>query len=89
MLRLWNALDLTVRNSATLLEFKTNFRNQIQKDKASDILSIGEKKNNIISTMSRDNCSNLNADIHRLNVVPSPLCICSAKFEMARHYLFE
>ena len=44
--RLWNGLDLSLRNSATLLEFKTKLRNQAQKDKTSDILSISEKKTN-------------------------------------------
>ena len=42
-LRLWNNLDLSIRNSSTPVEFKAKLRNQDQKDKANDILSIGEK----------------------------------------------
>ena len=40
-LRLWNDLDLSINYSSTLIEFKTKLRNQDQKDKASEILSIG------------------------------------------------
>ena len=47
-LRLWNGLDISVRNSPTLLEFKTKIWNQAQKDKANAILSIGERKQIII-----------------------------------------
>ena len=54
-LRLWKGLDISVRNSPTLLEFKTNLRNQAQKDKASGILSMGERKLNIILTRIRHN----------------------------------
>ena len=63
----------TVRNSPTLLEFKTKLRNEAQKDKASGILSIGKRKLIIILTRIRHNCSNLNADLHIVNIVPSPL----------------
>ena len=54
-LRLWNDLDLSIRNSLTLVEFKAKLRNQYQKDKANDILSIGERKNSIILTRTRHN----------------------------------
>ena len=56
---------------------------------ASGILSIGERKLIIILTRIRHNCSNLNADLHRVNIVPSPSCSCSANFETAQHYFFE
>ena len=88
-LRLWNGLDISVRNSPTLLEFKSKLWNESQRDKASGILSIGERKFIIISTRIRHNCSNLNADLHRVNIVPSPSCSCSANFETAQHYFFE
>ena len=88
-LRLWNGLDISVRNSQTLLEFKSKLSNQSQRDKASGILSIGERKLIIILTRIRHNCSNLNADPQRVNIVPSPSCSCSANSETALHYFFE
>ena len=88
-LRLWNGLDIAVQNSPTLLEFETKLRNQAQRDKASGILSIGERKLIIILTRIRHNCSNLNADPHRVNIVPSPSCSYRANFETARHCFFE
>ena len=88
-LRLWNNLDLSIRNSSTLVEFKAKLRNQDQKDKANDILSIGERKHSVILTRIRHNCSSLNADLNRVNIVPSSSCTCGANFETAQHYFFE
>ena len=88
-LRLWNDLNLSIRNSSTLVEFKAKLRNQDQTDKANDILSIGERKHSIILTRIRHNCSSLNADLNRLNIVPSSACTCGANFETAQHYFFE
>ena len=88
-LRPWNGLDIWVQNSPTLLEFKTKLRNQAQKDKASGILSIGERKLIVKLTRIRHNCGNLNADLHRVNIVPPPSCSCSANFETVQHYFFE
>ena len=84
----WNGLDLPVRNSPTLLEFKMKLRNQARTDKASGIFSIGERKLIIILTRIRHNCSNLNADLHRVNIIPPPSCSCSDNFETAQHYFF-
>ena len=88
-LRFWNGSDISVRNSQILLKFKSKLWNQSQRDKASGILSIGERKLIIILTRIRHNCSNSNADLHRVNIVPSPSCSCSANFETAQHYFFE
>ena len=88
-LRLWNDVDLSIRNSSTLVEFKAKLRNQDQTDKANDILSTGERKHSIILTRIRHNCSSLNADLNRVNIVPSSACICCANFETAQHYFFE
>ena len=88
-LRLWNDLDLSIRNSSTLVEFKAKLRNQDQKDKANDILSIGERKHSIILTRIRHNCSSLNADLNRVSIVPSSACTCGANFKTAQHYFFE
>ena len=82
-------MDLSIRNSSTLVEFKAKLRNQDQKDKANDILSIGERKHSIILTRIRHNCSSLNADLNRVNIVPSSACSCGANFETAQHYFFE
>ena len=81
--------DISVRNSQTLLEFKSKLWNQSQRDKAIGILSNGERNLIIIITRIRHNYSNLNADLHRVNIVPSPPCNCSANFETAQHYFFE
>ena len=70
------------------MEFKAKLRNQDQKDKTNDILSIGERKHSIILTRIRHNCSSLNSDLNSVNIVPSSACTCGANFETAQHYFF-
>ena len=67
------------------MEFKAKLRNQDQNDKASDILSIVQRKHGIVLTRIRHNCSSLNADLNSVNIVPSSSCTC----ETAQHYFFE
>ena len=34
-------------------------------------------------------CSSLNADLHHVNLKPSPACICGHDFEDCIHFFFE
>ena len=36
----------------------------------------------------RHNCSSLKADLHRVNIVPNPICDCGIDIENAGHYFF-
>ena len=49
-------------------------------------LSIGDRKYNIILT--RINCSSLKAGLHRVIIVPNPICDCGIDTENAGHYFF-
>ena len=85
-LRLWNELYIDIRRSSTQNEFKSKLRKQI--NKVNDFLSVGDRKYNIILTRIRHNCSSLKADLHRVNIVPNPICDCGIDIENAGHYFF-
>ena len=40
-------------------------------------------------TRIKHNCSSLNADVNRVNIVPSALCSCGTANETAQHYFFD
>ena len=48
-----------------------------------------DRKINIIHNRLRNMCSSLNADLHLVNVKPSPACICGHCFEDCIHFFFE
>ena len=86
-LRLWNDLDFATRNSSSLLEFKLKIK-KIQ-EKPVNYIVIGERVNEIAVTRIKHNCSNLKADLFRVNIVPSAYCSCGPLTETAEHYFFD
>ena len=86
-LRLWNDLDIETRNSPTLLEFKRKIKNV--QDKPISHSFVGERTQEIALVRIKHNCSSLNADLNRVNIVPSPFCTCGPSIENANHYFFH
>ena len=86
-LKLWNDLDISIRSLPSVLQFKSNIQNIL--DKVADYTSIGERKYNIILTRIRHRCSNLRADLFNVNIILNPECSCGFPFETAEHYFFE
>ena len=85
-LKLWNDLDPQIRCSPSLLQFK---RAITHKRKATCFLIRGDRSTEIALTRIRHNCSILNADLYRVNIIASPNCICGPFIETAEHYFFE
>ena len=48
-----------------------------------------ERVSSILLTRLRHNCSSLNADLFRVNIVSNPTCSCGAVLEDAKHFFFE
>ena len=48
----------------------------------------GDRKYNIIHTKLRHGCSQLNSDLHRVNLRQSPFCECGDFPEDANHFFF-
>ena len=70
-LRLWNELDQDTRNTSSVLEFKNRIKSQVT-DKPTNYTIPRETS----LTRIKHNCSSLNADLKRVNIVPSALCSC-------------
>lgn len=86
-LRLWNNLELQIRNSPPLSHFKNCIKKtcKIVRNYSFE----GERVSSILLTRIRHNCSSLNADLFRVNIVLNPMCSCGAVFEDANHFFFE
>ena len=87
-LRLWNELDQDTRNSSSVLEFKNRIKSQVT-DKPTNYTIPRERANELSLTRIKHNCSSLNADLNRVNIVPSALCSCGTANETAHHYFFD
>ena len=74
-LRLWNELHQDTRNSSSVLEFKNRIKSQVT-DKPTNYTIPRKRANGISLTRTKHNCSSLNADLNRVNIVPSALCSC-------------
>ena len=85
--RLWNALDLNVRNSENLKSFKNKIRQEC--NTAPKYFNEGNRYMNVIHTKLRHSCSSLNSDLFKINLVQSPSCSCSSPVENTYHYFFE
>ena len=86
ILKLWNDLDPQIRCSHCLLQFK---RATTHQRKATSFLIRGDRSTEIALTRIRHNCSGLNADLYRVNIIASPNCICGPFIETAEHYFFD
>ena len=84
---LWNNLDISVRNSPTLNNFKCKIKDVVVKPP--DYYRDGTRRFNILHTRLRHQCSSLRADLFRVNLVNDPKCSCGAAIEDSIHYFFE
>lgn len=85
--RLWNNLDTSIRNSPTLSLFKKRIKTESLK--APEYYGEGPRKLNILHTRLRYQCSSLNADLKRINVINDPKCSCGSPYEDAFHFFLE
>ena len=85
--RTWNNLPETTRNQPTLYRFKTAITPQHQKPPI--FFDHGPRHLNILLTKLRYNCSALNQDLYRVNLIESPSCACGHPRENTYHYLME
>ena len=86
-LRLWNSTEESIRNAPTLSVFKSNIKKQ--PFRIHQFPSTKDRLNDIILTRIRHNCSNLNADLFRVNISANSNCRCGAVNENAHHYFLE
>lgn len=86
-IRDWNMLPKHIRFSTTLLEFKSKLRLHLQTPSNIPRWNyLGHRKINIIICRLRNECSNLNAHLHKNYVRDNPTCSCGFPKEDTVHY---
>ena len=84
---LWKNLD----NSMKGIESYGNFKKALEKGKPkrNDLYYIGNRYENIIHSRLRMKCSALKDHLHKLHVIPSPMCMCQSEAETNKHYFMS
>lgn len=88
--RLWNSLDPNSRLYPDISSFKSQLQNKFfNSKKIPSYFLYGDRLVNIHHARLRYNCSSLNADLFRANLISSPSCSCGYQYENAEHYFFH
>lgn len=87
--RLWNNLDIEIRNKPTLHSFKSQLISQTNVHPNHILNHKGKRTTSILFTRLRHNCSALKYDLYRCNLVDNPSCECGNPCENSYHFFFE
>ena len=87
--RMWNELDIDIRNSDTLSTFKNKLKHIYKPADVPSFLLSGYRFYQVHHARIRNNCSNLNADLFTNHLRESPECACGYANEDAEHYFFR
>ena len=71
---LWNDLLDEIRESDTMLSFKSRITPVVEK--MPPYFEIGDRELIILPARLRNFCCNLNYDLFRVNLTADPLCVC-------------
>ncbi|XP_071123950.1 uncharacterized protein [Mytilus edulis] len=91
-IKLWNNLNIAVRNVDSLSKFKVELKNyDIRNENQSNLKHYlyGPRKLNIILTQFRCSASFLNCDLFRANIISDPTCKCGLDIEDMHHFFFD
>jgi len=86
--RLWNSLDLSIRNSPSYKSFKAKLM-PTNPNSCAELYYWGDRQLNIQHARLRMGCSILNEHLFKNHVLQSAACDCGALSESACHYFFE
>jgi hypothetical protein len=84
--QLWNNLPMRRRNAPSIEAFKTYHK--LSLPKKNSLYYLGNRTEAMHHARLRIGNSLLNADLNKLNVVPSPQCLCQGGIENAKHFFF-
>jgi hypothetical protein len=86
-LKLWNDLDITIRNSPSVHIFKRKLKlKYVQIPLPPTYHFTGNRKLNILHARLCQKCSSLISDLFRSNLIENPICSCGVGPETAEHY---
>jgi len=87
-IKLWNTLDLNLRQLPTLPSFKSKLQQKyFQPKTVPSYFSFGDRYLSVLHARLRNKCSSLNSDLFKSNLVPSASCSCGYKNECSEHFL--
>lgn len=87
--RLWNELDIDIRNTPTLQSFKTQITPQYNRHACFSIDHRGKRQTAILFNRLRHHCSILKYDLYRCNLVENSTCECGNLCENSYHFFFD
>ena len=88
-IKLWNSLDDEIKNKHTVSSFKSSIQQPKSANHSLNYNFQGYRKLAILFCRLRHNCSILNYDLYRCNLINDPSCSCGNPCENTFHYLFE
>ena len=83
--RAWNDLQNDIKDAPPVGSFKYKINTNLRSPPK--VYNAGTRKGQILQTRLRLECSSLNSDLHRKNIVPNPFCRCGV-FESRNHFFF-
>lgn len=87
---LWNNLDAITKQSSSLSIFKSRLKGMFKPHPVPRYFSDGARNLSVYHARIRNQCSNLNADLHKNHIRDNPFChYCITLVENAEHYLFS
>ena len=86
---LWNNLDENIRNSSSFSSFKYEIkRHNSTIHGVPQHYLYGDRYLSVMHARIRNECSNLNSDLHQNALLVNPFCNCNLEIENAEHYFF-
>ena len=86
-IREWNNLAQEIKDASSVSYFKYQLNSETRNRPPPKYYSAGSRKGQILYARLRMQCSSLNADLYRKNIIPSPSCSCGG-FESANHFFY-
>ena len=83
--RAWNDLQNDIKDVPSVGSFKYKINTNLKSPPK--FYNAGTRKGQILRARLRMECSSLNSDLHRKNIVPIPFCRCGV-FESRNHFFF-
>ena len=86
-IRKWNNLAQEIKDASSVASFKYQLNRETRNRAPPKYYLAGSRKGQILHARLRMQCSSLNADLYRKNIIPSPSCSCGG-FESAYHFFY-
>lgn len=87
--KLWNDLNLDIRELTTLSSFKLKLKEIFKPQSIPHFFLVGDRSEQIYHARIRNRCSNLNSDLYHNHLKNNPACDCGNEYEDAEHFFFQ